>query len=161
MEGRESMKEIVEQFTNRKETIATMESCTGGALASAITNVEGASEVLKFSAVTYCNEYKIKMGVNPKVIEKFTVYSKETAMEMSKNISLFADSDVGIGITGKLNRADKRNPSPNDSLVFVSIYDRKKNHYHNVEIKVEEGNTRLQNKNLVVEKVIEALKEIG
>lgn len=43
-----------------------MESCTGGALVNAITNIPGASEVLKFSAVTYSNEYKIKLGVDSK-----------------------------------------------------------------------------------------------
>lgn len=40
-------------------TISAMESCTGGAVANAITSIEGASEVLKFCVVTYCNEYKI------------------------------------------------------------------------------------------------------
>jgi nicotinamide mononucleotide (NMN) deamidase PncC len=47
------MKEIIEILTKNKETISTMESCTGGGIANAITNVEGASEVLKFSAITY------------------------------------------------------------------------------------------------------------
>ena len=70
-----------------------MESCTGGAVVSSITNVSGAGEVLKFSAVTYSNEFKIKMGVNKEVIDKYTVYSIETAMEMSKNISDFANSN--------------------------------------------------------------------
>ena len=66
-----------------------MESCTGGGVANAITNCEGASEILKFSAVTYSNEYKIKMGVSSEVIDKYTVYSMETADEMSKNITKF------------------------------------------------------------------------
>lgn len=55
-------KEIIEILTERNETIATMESCTGGGVANAITNIEGSSNILKFSAVTYSNEYKIKMG---------------------------------------------------------------------------------------------------
>ena len=46
------------------------------------------------------------MGVDSEVIEKYSVYSIETAHEMSKNISKFANSDIGIGITGKLNRAE-------------------------------------------------------
>ena len=72
-------KSIVEKLGVLNKTIATMESCTGGAVASEITNCPGASEVLKFSAVTYSNEYKIKMGVNADVIEKYSVYSMETA----------------------------------------------------------------------------------
>ena len=55
------MKEIVNKLINIKKTISTMESCTGGALASSITDIEGASEILKFSAVTYSNEFKIKL----------------------------------------------------------------------------------------------------
>lgn len=39
-----------------------MESCTGGALVSEITNIEGSSNVLKYSAVTYLNEFKIRMS---------------------------------------------------------------------------------------------------
>ena len=76
------MKEVIKKLTELNKTISTMESCTGGGVADAITSIEGASEVLKFSAVTYSNEYKIKMGVDKKVIEKYSVYSSEVAREM-------------------------------------------------------------------------------
>ena len=82
------MEEVVKRLIDKNKTISTMESCTGGGVANAITNVEGASEVLKFNAVTYSNEFKIKMGVSSSVIDKYSVYSAETAMEMSKNIFL-------------------------------------------------------------------------
>ena len=58
------MKEIVERLISENKTIATMESCTGGNLVNEITNIDGSSNVLKFSAITYSNEYKIKMGVD-------------------------------------------------------------------------------------------------
>ena len=45
-------KEIVKRLTLNNKTISTMESCTGGGLVNAITNIEGASEVLKYSAIT-------------------------------------------------------------------------------------------------------------
>ena len=77
-----TFKKIIEELTKRGETIATMESCTGGGVADAITSIEGASEVLKFSAVTYSNEYKIKMGVSKDVIDTYSVYSMETAHEI-------------------------------------------------------------------------------
>ena len=79
-------KEIVEKLKAKKLTIATMESCTGGEIASQITNIEGASEVILFSVVTYSNEFKIKMGVSKDIIDKYSVYSIETAREMAKNI---------------------------------------------------------------------------
>ena len=103
------MEKVVEILKEKGKTIATMESCTGGGVANAITNIEGASEVFRFGAVTYSNEYKIKMGVNSKIIEEYSVYSIETAMEMSKNISRFANADLGIGITGKINKEDVNN----------------------------------------------------
>ena len=88
----EKLKNIIQRLTEKNETISTMESCTGGELASSITNMEGASEVLKFSAVTYSNEFKIKMGVSSDIIDKYSVYSIETAKEMSKKIIDFTNS---------------------------------------------------------------------
>lgn len=86
-----------------------MELCTGGAVSNFITNIEGSSRVPKFSAVTYPNEFKIKMGIDKNIIDKYTVCSIETANEMSKNISKFSNSDYGIGITGQINKIDPNN----------------------------------------------------
>ena len=123
------MKELIELLTISKKTISTMESCTGGGVVNSITYIEGASEVLKFSAVTYSNEYKIKMGVSKTVIDRYSVYSIETAMEMSKTISNYANSDYGVGITGKLNRIDINNLYGKDNVVYISIYDRNNNKF--------------------------------
>ncbi len=153
------MKEVIELLTENKKTIATMESCTGGGVANAITNIEGASEVLKFSAVTYSNEYKIKMGVNSDVIDKYSVYSMETAIEMSTNIAKFANSNYGVGITGKLNRVDKNNPFGADNIVFISIYDRDHNQYYNTSVEATKG-SRAENKELVIQKIVSILLEV-
>lgn len=153
------MNEVVSKLINLNKKIATMESCTGGLVASEITNVPGASEILNFSAVTYSNEFKIKMGVDKDIIDKYSVYSMECAIEMSKNISLFSNSDYGIGVTGKLKRSDKENMHGNDDIVYISIFDRENNKYHNDMIRVtEEG--RRDNKYLVVDKVIKMLNNI-
>ena len=153
------MKEVIEILTKNKKTISTMESCTGGAVVNAITNIEGASEVLKYSAVTYSNEYKIKMGVDSKVIDKYSVYSIETANEMSKKISDFTNSNYGIGITGKLNRVDKNNLVGNDNVVFISIYDRNNDKYYTKEIQVDK-NSRSANKEMIVNMVTNMLLDI-
>ena len=152
-----TIKDIIEELTKRGLTIATMESCTGGGVCNAITNIEGASEVLKFSAVTYSNEYKIKMGVDKNVIDKYSVYSINTAHEMALNISKFANADIGVGITGKLNRADEYNNFGKDNEVFISIY--YKNNYYDTSINVDRK-TRKENKELVIEKIIEMLGDI-
>ena len=153
------MKEIIKKLIKKNKTISTMESCTGGGVANAITNISGASEVLKFSAVTYSNEFKIKMGVDANKIEKYTVYSKETAMEMSKNISLFTNSNYGIGITGKLNRQDKNNKFGSNNKVYISIYDKELDKFYNYNIIVDKK-TRKENKQLIINFIILKLKEI-
>lgn len=152
-----TFKKIVLELIKRGETIATMESCTGGGVANAITCVEGASEVLKFSAVTYSNQYKIKMGVSADVINEYSVYSMETAHEMAFNISKFANSDFGVGITGKLNRADQNNNFGKDNQVFISIY--YKDNYYDMIINVDKK-TRKQNKDVIIDKIIEKLGEL-
>lgn len=118
---------IIEMLKSKNCYVATMESCTGGSVASEITNHSGASQVLKFSAVTYSNEYKIKMGVNPEVIDTFSVYSIETAIEMARNISAFAQADYGIGITGKINDPDPANDAGSNDEIFICIYDKENN----------------------------------
>jgi PncC family amidohydrolase len=152
-----TFKRIIAKLTKDKKTIATMESCTGGGVANAITCIEGASEVLKFSAVTYSNEFKIKMGVSKEVIDKYSVYSMETAHEMAKNIKEYTNSDIGIGITGKLNRADEHNNYGKDNEVFISIL--YNNKYNDINIIVDKK-TRKQNKDVIIEAIINRLEEL-
>ena len=151
---------IVSKLDDLKRTIATMESCTGGALASEITNNPGASEVLKFSAVTYSNEYKIKMGVSAEVIDKYSVYSMETAVEMAKNISEFAVSDYGVGITGKINTSDPANKQGENDIVFVAIYDKNLGDYTKATIQVPHDKTRKEVKAYIVDYIGNILLEL-
>ena len=153
------IKNLVEKLAQKNKTIATMESCTGGGIANEITNIEGSSKVIKFSAVTYSNEFKIKMGVSKDIIDKYSVYSMETANEMSLNISKFADSNYGVGITGKLNRVDENNLFGDDSTVFISIYDRDNDKYYNEIVKAIKTN-RIDNKRLVIDKIEELMLKI-
>ena len=146
------MNKVVELLIKNNKTISTMESCTGGALVNAITNIPGASEVLKFSAITYSNEYKIKMGVSAYVIDKYSVYSIETSNEMSKKICDFTDSNYGIGITGKLNRVDLNNKFGSDNVVYISIYDRDLNKFYNQTVTVT--NIRREENKIALSKII-------
>lgn len=153
------MNEVVNRLIKNNRTISTMESCTGGLLASEITNIPDSSKILKFSAVTYSNEFKIKMGVNSDTIDKYTVYSVEVAMEMSKSITDFTNSDYGVGITGQLKKADDANPTDNDNLVYVSVYDRNKNYYYTMSLEALDL-PRSENKKYVVNRIIDLLKTI-
>ncbi len=153
------MEEIVSILTKLNKTISTMESCTGGGIVNAITNIPGSSEVLKFSAVTYSNEYKIKMGVSEDIINKYTVYSMEVANAMSKNIAIYSLSNYGIGVTGQLNRKDPHNKTSEVDKVYISIYDKDKDKYYNKVYTCEYVN-RVDNKNKVISLVVEMLKSI-
>lgn len=153
------MKDIVNILKNNNETISTMESCTGGGIVNAITNVVGASGVILFSAVTYSNEYKIKMGVNSEIIDKYSVYSEEVAKEMSCAISNFTNSTYGIGITGKINSEDLVNVGGELNIAFISIYNRKNKNYHTYRINVK-GNSREESKEYLIHFIVEQLKNI-
>ncbi len=153
------MNEIVNKLIKLNRTISTMESCTGGYISNAITNVPGSSDIFMFGAVTYSNEYKIKLGVDSKLIDKYSVYSKEVSNSMSKTISLYTNSDYGIGVTGKLNRVDKNNLSGEDNVVYISIYDRLNNKFYNSIVTVLYSD-RCKNKEMVLNSVIKLLEGI-
>ncbi len=139
------LEKIVNYLIDNKITIATMESCTGGLLASLITDIPGASDIMKFSAVTYSTEYKIKMGVNAEIVDKYTVYSEEVAKEMAYNIANFAQSDIGVGITGRLF-----SKSDTEKSVDLCIYDKRSDSYYHVFKSLETANRR-DNKLEVIE----------
>lgn len=153
------MKEIINKLEEKKMTLATMESCTGGGIVNAITNIEGASAVIKFSAVTYSNEFKIKMGVKQETIDKYRVYSEEVAREMSYNIAKYANSNYGIGITGKINDDDPVNKRGELNTCFISIYELETDKYNTYCLKVQ-GNNRIDSKKYIIDYIVARLKEI-
>ena len=136
-----------------------MESCTGGALANAITNIPNASKVIKFSAVTYSNEFKEKMGIPSELIDKYTVYSSEVANMMAKTISDYTNSNYGVGVTGKLKRFDENNPYGEDDVVYLAIYDRDNDTYYSERIKLTKD-TRIECKREIIEYFINKMLEI-
>ena len=153
------LKKIVNILKDSGKTISTMESCTGGAIVSAITNVPGASTVLNFSAVTYSNDFKVKMGVDKDIIDKYTVYSKETAIAMARAISTFANADYGVGITGRFGVIDPANLGGKTDIVYVSIYDKQKNK-DNVLIITSLDTERSKNKDYVIAVINKKMSEI-
>lgn len=153
------MRKVVKKLIKLKRTISTMESCTGGGIANEITNIEGASAIIKYSAVTYSNEFKIKMGVNKKTIDKYSVYSMEVAREMSKNICDFTSSDYGIGVTGQINRVDPANIVDNSNKIYVSIYDNSLDKYYE-KVLVSLKMSRSKNKNYIIREISKMMEEI-
>lgn len=153
------MEKIVEILKNKNQTISCMESCTGGMLASEITNIDGSSTVFNLGLVTYSNDWKEYFGVNKETIETYTVYSINVAKEMAKAVSNFAKSDWGIGITGQLGKKDLKNNSDNLNTVYFSIYNKNNNKYFDY-VMEPTGENKLQKKQDVLKNIKERFYEI-
>lgn len=149
------MQQIVESLAKQEKTLATMESCTGGQLASEITNVDGASEILKESYISYCNEAKIKFGLPATIIDKYTVYSAQTATGMAKAVRKAAKSQIGIGITGQIGRIDPNNVGGDVNNVWYSINEDNKELVCKLIITKE--CERFEKKQIIVREIIESL----
>ena len=106
---RKDYEKLTRLLIEKKLTITAMESATSGQIASLMTDTEGASAVFKGSYVAYSNEAKVKFGVSAEVIEKYSVYSSQTAREMARVCADAFCADIGIGITGTMGNVDPAN----------------------------------------------------
>ena len=85
----------------RKLKIATAESCTGGLIIGALTEIAGSSDVVDCGFVTYSNNAKKAMlGVNPDILAKVGAVSKETAMAMVAGALANSGADIAVSVTG-------------------------------------------------------------
>ena len=85
----------------RKLTVATAESCTGGLVAGALTDIPGSSDVIDRGFITYSNEAKRSMlGVNAITLATFGAVSKEIATQMAVGALERAGVDLAVSITG-------------------------------------------------------------
>jgi nicotinamide-nucleotide amidase len=85
----------------RKLTIATAESCTGGLVAGALTDIPGSSDVIDRGYVTYSNDAKRGMlGVKMSTLDSFGAVSKETATAMAVGALERAGTDLTVAVTG-------------------------------------------------------------
>ncbi|PYK60199.1 MAG: competence/damage-inducible protein A [Verrucomicrobia bacterium] len=92
---------LVRLLSEREQTLALAESCTGGFLADQVTNVPGASKVFVAGYVTYSNEEKIRtLGVSRESIEKFGAVSEHVATEMAEGLRIRTGATHGIATTG-------------------------------------------------------------
>jgi nicotinamide-nucleotide amidase len=92
---------LVRLLTERKQTLALAESCTGGYIANRITNVSGASAVLWGGGVTYADEAKKKwLGVSGTTLTRHGAVSEATAREMAEGVRRVSEADYALSVTG-------------------------------------------------------------
>ncbi len=91
---------VLRMLVERQLTLATMESCTGGLLASLITDVPGSSLAFRGGLVPYATELKAEWGVPRETLEEHGAVSEATARAMARVARERLHADVGVGITG-------------------------------------------------------------
>jgi len=112
---------VVRELIRRKLKLVTAESCTGGLLASRVTNVSGSSKVFLEGVVCYSNEAKVRdAGVKPATLKEHGAVSRHVARELAEGIRRRAGANFGIGITGIAGPTGGTRRKP-VGLVFIAL----------------------------------------
>jgi nicotinamide-nucleotide amidase len=99
--GRTLMGQLLDGYEHLNLNFALAESCTGGKIASLVTQQSGISSVFKGGAVTYSNESKMSLlRVSPETLSHSGAVSVETAEEMARGVVEAFNSDLGLSVTG-------------------------------------------------------------
>ncbi|MFA6291709.1 MAG: CinA family nicotinamide mononucleotide deamidase-related protein [Victivallales bacterium] len=110
----------------RKHKLCVAESCTGGMIAAALTDIPGSSEVFSGSAVVYSNDWKMKvLGVDKATLNKYGAVSSQCAGEMVDNVCARYDADAGIAVTGIAGPAGGTESKPVGLVFIATRYDGK------------------------------------
>lgn len=111
---------VVDQNRAHGRRIALAESCTGGLVAAALTEIPGSSEVLEAGFVTYSNEAKMKtLGVSLDVLETFGAVSIAVAWRMAQGALENSQADVAVAITGIAGPGGGSAKKPVGTVVFA------------------------------------------
>lgn len=157
-EIRDDYRKLTKLLIERNLSITTMESATSGQIASLITDTEGSSAIMKGAFVTYSNEAKIMQGVPAEIIEKYSVYSLETAEAMARACAAAYHADIGIGVTGTMGNIDPANPDASvPGQVYFAIETSGEVRSYHIELSPQP--TRLAYKLAVAKEVYDALME--
>ncbi len=111
---------VVEANKQAGRRIAVAESCTGGLVAAAITEIPGSSEVFEAAFVTYSNAAKIaQLKVSEELVETFGSVSVATAWAMARGALLASQADVAVAITGIAGPGGGSASKPVGTVVFA------------------------------------------
>lgn len=99
--------------------IAVVESCTGGLVSAALTEIDGASDVFEGGYVTYANDAKVALGVSSDVLDTFGSVSIATAWSMAQQALKKTGADVAVAITGIAGPGGGTEKKPVGTVVFA------------------------------------------
>jgi nicotinamide-nucleotide amidase len=116
----DSARKVIDANRSRGKTVAVAESCTGGLISAALTEIPGSSDVFLAGFVTYANEAKIDMvGVSRDVLETFGAVSVAVAWSMAQGALARSDADVAVAITGVAGPDGGTERKPVGTVVFA------------------------------------------
>lgn len=116
----ELARRVVEENSRIGRTVATAESCTGGLVAAALTEVPGSSAVLDRGFVTYSNESKMEaLGVSSEIIETFGAVSIACVWAMAQGALNRSRADVAVAISGVAGPGGGTDLKPVGTVVFA------------------------------------------
>ncbi|MEO8176519.1 MAG: CinA family protein [Sphingomicrobium sp.] len=113
-------REVVEANRKAGRTIAIAESCTGGLVAAALTEIPGSSDVFEAAFVTYSNAAKIgQLKVSEELVETFGAVSVAVAWAMARGALLASEADIAVAITGIAGPDGGSASKPIGTVVFA------------------------------------------
>ena len=116
----EAARKVIEANRARGKRIVVAESCTGGLVAAALTEIPGSSDVFQASYVTYSNESKLNtLGVSLDVLETFGAVSIAVAWAMAQGALARSDADIAVAITGIAGPEGGSEKKPVGTVVFA------------------------------------------
>lgn len=149
---------VYEKLKEKGYKVATAESCTGGLLAGKIINVDGASNVIDMSFVTYSNESKeMLVGVNTETINKYNVVSEEVAKEMAVGAKKKANCEVGLSTTGLAGPKGGDKERPVGTVCFGIAINDKVYTYRHVFKNISRGYIRKASVNYILKRLLDVL----
>jgi nicotinamide-nucleotide amidase len=136
---------IIAAYVAEKKKIVTAESCTGGLIATTLTDIPGASSVVERGFVTYSNEAKVEvLGVPPDLLEAHGAVSAEVAEAMAVGALEFSRAHVGVAVTGIAGPSGGTLSKP-IGLVFLGLATRAGVAFHSqCQFKGDRGDIRMQ-----------------
>ena len=116
----EAARKVVDANRAAGLRVVTAESCTGGLVAVALTEIAGSSDVVEGGFVTYSNEAKVEfLGVSEEVLETFGAVSIAVAWNMAQSALARSNADVAVAITGIAGPAGGSERKPVGTVVFA------------------------------------------
>ncbi|MEM8696038.1 MAG: CinA family protein [Pseudomonadota bacterium] len=115
----EKARAVIERNRATGRRIALAESCTGGLVGAALTEIAGSSDVFETALVTYSNDAKIGLlSVNPDIIDTFGAVSQAVAWAMARGALDHSDADIAVSITGVAGPGGGTDKKPVGTVVF-------------------------------------------